>query len=154
ATLALQSVLFDRWVALISLLWILLIAIARLATLNPDNVPIATLLEIVVGLLILSYGSALLVTMDGKSHFAKWLPPNVVETFRTIRRLFAARQGVVLLLPLSILIHVIWLFVFYLIGVSIGAPLSIADAYTIGPIILFAHLLPISIAGWGVREAT
>lgn len=37
-------------------------------------------------------------------------------------------------------------------AVAIGAPLSVLSAITLIPIILFAMILPISVAGWGLRE--
>ena len=41
-----------------------------------------------------------------------------------------------------------------LLAKATGADLSVIDAVTLVPVALFASLLPISIAGWGVREVT
>ncbi|MBL4683159.1 MAG: flippase-like domain-containing protein [Nannocystaceae bacterium] len=43
---------------------------------------------------------------------------------------------------------------FYLCIVAVGAPVSAAQALLIAPLVLAASALPISVGGWGVREAT
>jgi len=41
----------------------------------------------------------------------------------------------------------------YFLAISLGISLSAVDAIALVPVALFATLLPISVAGWGVRES-
>lgn len=42
---------------------------------------------------------------------------------------------------------------FYFASLAVGAELNVATAFVLAPLILLAMLMPISIGGWGVREA-
>jgi uncharacterized membrane protein YbhN (UPF0104 family) len=64
-----------------------------------------------------------------------------------------ARSSVVaLLLWTGLLGQLVAIVAFFLVGRSVGAPLSLVDcAVTLAPSLLVA-LVPISLGGWGVRE--
>ncbi len=63
------------------------------------------------------------------------------------RRIFSQAFG------LSLLVHMGVISVMYLLGDSMGVPLGLASYLAVMPPVLLASSLPISIAGWGVRES-
>lgn len=56
------------------------------------------------------------------------------------------------LLP-SLAGHVMAVLVLFVIAKGLGMTLSLNDALLLGPVILLATMLPLSIGGWGLREA-
>ena len=65
--------------------------------------------------------------------------------------LFVSNQKFIIIL-LSFLIQITNVIVFYLIATSLNIGLPITYGFIIIPMILFVSALPISLAGWGIRE--
>ncbi|MCG2671841.1 lysylphosphatidylglycerol synthase transmembrane domain-containing protein [Bradyrhizobium sp. GCM10023182] len=55
---------------------------------------------------------------------------------------------------LSLLVHVLTAVIAWCVVQSIAAPVSLAQVFLLVPPVMLITLMPISIAGWGVREAT
>jgi glycosyltransferase 2 family protein len=55
---------------------------------------------------------------------------------------------------LSLLVHVLTVVIAWCVVRSIAAPVSFGQAFQLVPPVMLITMLPISIAGWGVREAT
>jgi len=55
---------------------------------------------------------------------------------------------------LSVLVHVLAVFIAWCVVQSIGAPVTFGQIFQLIPPVMLITMLPISIAGWGVREAT
>jgi uncharacterized membrane protein YbhN (UPF0104 family) len=55
---------------------------------------------------------------------------------------------------LSVLVHVLAVFIAWCVVQSIGAPVTFSQIFQLIPPVMLITMLPISIAGWGVREAT
>ncbi|MCG2630413.1 flippase-like domain-containing protein [Bradyrhizobium sp. WYCCWR 13023] len=55
---------------------------------------------------------------------------------------------------LSLLVHVLTAVIAWCVVQSIAAPVSFAQVFLLVPPVMLITLMPISIAGWGVREAT
>ncbi len=55
---------------------------------------------------------------------------------------------------LSLLVHVLAVVIAWCVVQSIGAPVMFSQIFQLIPPIMLVTMLPISIAGWGVREAT
>ena len=55
---------------------------------------------------------------------------------------------------LSILVHVLAVVVAWCVVKSIAAPVLFGQTFQLVPPVMLITMLPISIAGWGVREAT
>ncbi|WFU83936.1 lysylphosphatidylglycerol synthase transmembrane domain-containing protein [Bradyrhizobium sp. CIAT3101] len=55
---------------------------------------------------------------------------------------------------LSILVHVLAVVIAWCVVQSIAAPVSFAQVFLLVPPVMLITLMPISIAGWGVREAS
>jgi uncharacterized membrane protein YbhN (UPF0104 family) len=68
------------------------------------------------------------------------------------RVIFSKRRGV-LVSSLSLLVHVLTSVIAWCVVQSIAAPISFGDVFLLVPPVILITLMPISIAGWGVREA-
>ena len=55
---------------------------------------------------------------------------------------------------LSLLVHVLAVVIAWCVVQSIAAPVSFAQVFLLVPPVMLITLMPISIAGWGVREAS
>jgi len=69
------------------------------------------------------------------------------------RALFSLRRGPKIA-ALSLLVHVLAVVIAWCVIQSIAAPVKFEQAFQLVPPVLLITMLPISIAGWGVREAT
>ena len=52
----------------------------------------------------------------------------------------------------SLFIHLINIVVIYILAVDLGIAISFLASFVLFPIVILFMLVPISIAGWGVRE--
>ena len=68
------------------------------------------------------------------------------------RRVFSGRSGVLQLVT-SLAVVATYLAVYGLAARAVGVDLSTGTLMTVVPIILFSMVLPVSVSGWGVREA-
>ena len=71
----------------------------------------------------------------------------------TNRVLFSSRSGPKIA-ALSLLVHVLAIFVAWCVIQSISAPVLFTQIFQLIPPVMLITMLPISIAGWGLREAT
>lgn len=69
------------------------------------------------------------------------------------RVIFSARRGP-LIAVLSLLIHVLAVVIAWCVVQAIAAPVSFGQVFLLVPPVMLITLMPISIAGWGVREAS
>src|SRR5437899_7235600 len=69
------------------------------------------------------------------------------------RVLFSAKRGPIVAI-LSLLVHVLAVVIAWCVVQSIAAPVSFGQTFLLVPPVMLITLMPISIAGWGVREAT
>jgi glycosyltransferase 2 family protein len=64
-----------------------------------------------------------------------------------------SRTGWGLLIPLSLLVHILSSLILYLVAVALGAELNLVQVFQISPLLLLVQVLPVSFGGWGAREA-
>jgi glycosyltransferase 2 family protein len=85
----------------------------------------------------------------------EWLPTKHIHACAVIanRVLFDRYRGPVIAVQ-SLSIHVLTVVVAWAVVQSIAAPATFAELFLLIPPIILITMLPISIAGWGVREAT
>jgi glycosyltransferase 2 family protein len=69
------------------------------------------------------------------------------------RVIFSRRRGPKVIV-LSLLVHVLAVVVAWCVVQSIAAPVTFGQIFQVIPPVMLITMLPISIAGWGVREAT
>ena len=68
------------------------------------------------------------------------------------RRMVAAPRMILPVVALSLTIHGLVVVIIWLLGRGLALPLGFVDCLVFVPIILLLSAVPISIAGWGVRE--
>ncbi len=67
--------------------------------------------------------------------------------------LFSAKHGPKVT-ALSLVVHVLTAVIAWCVVKSIAAPIGFGEVFQLVPPVVLITMLPISIAGWGVREAT
>ena len=92
----------------------------------------------------------LLLKLMHLSHFEK----QVEETYRSIYEFSRHRKAIFQLLLVSVLFQILGIYIIFLIGKSLDIKMSIGLYFLLIPIIMIITLIPISIAGIGVRESS
>ena len=69
------------------------------------------------------------------------------------RVIFSRKRGPKLAV-LSLLVHVLTIVITWCVVQSIAAPIVFSQIFQLIPPVMLITMLPVSIAGWGVREAT
>jgi hypothetical protein len=69
------------------------------------------------------------------------------------RVIFSKKHGPAIAIQ-SVLVHVLAVVIAWCVVQSIGAPVLFGQVFQLVPPVMLITMLPISIAGWGVREAT
>lgn len=109
------------------------------------------------GMLLAAAGSGLVVLGLVGAGIARWAPPGPARFAATflpaLRTAWCARGRWLAQLLLCLAIVGTYLGVFALASASVGAVLSWTAVLALVPLALLTMLLPVSIAGWGMREA-
>jgi uncharacterized protein (TIRG00374 family) len=85
--------------------------------------------------------------------FMKWRAFNMIADFSSeARKLSRNKRGATTLLVLSLAIHVMNVVILYIIAQSLSIEITFLNSIVLFPPVLFMSMLPISVAGWGVRE--
>jgi uncharacterized protein (TIRG00374 family) len=66
--------------------------------------------------------------------------------------LFSSFNSITKILFLSLIIQLITIYVFYIIFHSISSAVSFENCFILIPVVMLVSMLPISFAGWGLRE--
>lgn len=151
AATATKSILLDRISGFAGIVAIVLVTI-------PLLVPMLQSFEMKLGLMLIAVG----VLAGIFSVFVLRRLPQRVRTGRLLGGLWRfaslgleimrSRRGALYVFGLSVLIQAINVFVLYTLGQGLAIPLALSQYFVFMPIVLFLSMLPISIAGWGVRE--
>jgi len=80
---------------------------------------------------------------------AAWLS----HLLHNLRLLLVNKKLALVSLFYAILGHSCYSLFVYIIAQSLGSPLSLVDSLTLAPWVLLAAIIPLSIGGWGLREA-
>jgi uncharacterized membrane protein YbhN (UPF0104 family) len=148
---ATQSVVYDRISALIAVTILLLLSIPWLSLFFSSTEPMVSILGSV---LLLVIGCIFLLTADKTVLFIfpTSFRSHIKEYSGTARKVFLSRTGLKVIM-LSLLIHFSVACAVWLLARSMLIPLNITQVVLLMPVILFITAIPISIAGWGVRES-
>lgn len=146
------SVILDRFCALAASLFVVTLTLPVLFTLVEDpaarwSIP----LLIVAG----SAGIAFLIALGGRAgQFAgRWRALRPLVAFGVAARRFSAQAVPVgAALVLAAVIIAFTMLTVWLIGLSIAAELSLIHCLVLVPPVILVAMIPVSIAGWGVRE--
>jgi glycosyltransferase 2 family protein len=151
---ATYSVLIDR---IVGVLMLALIVIACLPwTMKLIHDPMARLVLLVIGFGAVA-GGAIFLLMG--TRFRRWLDPwpltrHLSAASRIAATLCASPPSIGYVIACSITIHLITIVSAWCCIKAIAAPVSLAQVLFLLPPVLLVATIPISIAGWGVRETT
>lgn len=145
----LYSVLADRYYGVVGLILLNILVLYWLRTTIP-----ASMFTVISVMLLAMCGGLLFALLISQFHFLKnikiiqmlyELSNALVNSIGSLAHLFT-------LLFLAVLSNFLTIFATYLIALSLNLPISLLDLLGLMPAITLITLLPISFAGWGVRE--
>ena len=143
------SVLIDRIMGLLGLVLLNLVAIIFHSTLLEPKMRtmlISLLLMVVAAVLVLTFPFSLIF-------FQRRGPLGILHRLaRRIQQTMASPMQFIVQLGLAILVHLIVLASFYLLALGVGLQYPFSVYLTLVPPAFLMTILPISLAGWGVRE--
>jgi uncharacterized membrane protein YbhN (UPF0104 family) len=149
---AIRSILLDRACGFLVLVVLYALGLPFLLKILPDpqerGAVVAVLAIAIVGLLAL----VSLDRMPGPILRLRLMTP-FAELSRASRRLFIDPRRCAAVLALSIVTIALTVLAFKLIGDAVGSRLSLGSWMMIVPPVTLIQLVPVSLAGWGVREA-
>ena len=82
-----------------------------------------------------------------------WITRTVLDFGPSIHAAWLSDKQWIVQSALSLAIVLTYVAVFYLCAVAVQTPLPVVAALTIVPMVLLSMLVPLSIGGWGIREA-
>jgi len=150
--LAVSSIILDRLVAILGIVVVIAICLpltARVLT-SSEMMPG---IELMVGAILL--GTLMLLVVPYR--VTRWIKglqlwgrlcAKLIEQVQQLRR----PRLILLGIGLSVAIHMLSIVMILMIARALGLALAPWEAAALIPLVLFFALLPISIAGWGVRE--
>ena len=151
AAAATQAILLDRIAGFAGVVVVLLVTI-------PFLVPILQSLEMEIGLVLVAAGAlgfivSIFVLRRLPAALQERRGVSVVARFAS-RGLGIARsgRGAIFVLGLSIMIQVANVVILFVLARGLSMEISLTQCLLFMPTVLFLSMLPISIAGWGVRE--
>jgi len=149
-TMALASVLADRYIGFAAMLSLGLIALPfGISKISGADAGWAIPLEWIIPLIAITFitVSFIIFTLKIGSRFSK-----VKDFYEYFLKLKNSPSILLKSFGLSIIVQVIGIFAVYLISVGIGAKTSLVEFFLFVPIINTITALPISMSGLGVRE--
>jgi uncharacterized membrane protein YbhN (UPF0104 family) len=151
---ATYSIFVDRAIGLIALAIIIVASLPWSYNLisNPDG----RLALLFVDFAALAGGAGFLILgMLQWPWLKRWWVTHHIHACAVIanRVIFSRRRGPKIAV-LSLLVHVLAVVIAWCVAQSIGAPVTFGQTFQVIPPVMLITMLPISIAGWGVREAT
>jgi uncharacterized membrane protein YbhN (UPF0104 family) len=148
---AVASVLADRIAALLGLFALCIV----LAPFISGILGMPAALQIVAACLLLLAAAGLFIVWGNRllRLFASFAPlRHLADLVGSLRLVFGKIAPAAKMIALSALIHFIGGFSVFLIAKSIGITIAAMTCISLFPFIILATVLPISFAGWGVRE--
>ena len=151
---ATYSVLVDRAIGLIALAVIVIVSLPWSYELVANHRGRIALLLVDVGALGAGLGFLLLGYLSWKWLKTFWPTKHVHACSVIANRVIFNRRSGPKIAVLSLSIHVMAVVIAWCAVRSIAAPAGFEQLFMLVPPIMLITMLPISIAGWGVREAT
>jgi glycosyltransferase 2 family protein len=147
------SVVLDRALALTALLIVALLSLPLPTPFDQGHIIPRSVGLVAGGGLAAAYGGCLVVRTVRASRIWAPLPQWTRDLVVSGSWSLTSRTGLFGLIPLSMLVHFLSFGAIFLAAHAVSVPLTLSVVLAIGPVVLLAHVLPISIGGWGVREA-
>ena len=150
-TRATYSVLLDRYIGVLALAACVAAGLYWSFALIAD--PVARIVLVVIGLGFLVGGLAFLALGHWPA-LARWkLTRNLAELSVMAGKMLSARGSAPAIVLVSLVIHVLTAVQAWGIAQGIGARLGVGDAFLLVLPVMLIATIPVSIAGWGVRES-
>lgn len=151
---ATYSVLLDRIFGVFVLALIVAACLPWTLQLIREPVPRAVLLVIACG----AIAGPLLVLLAG-THFDRWLRQwaitrHVAAAAEAAAKICRSLRSAAIVVGCSIVVHLLTVSVAWCCAKAVAAPVGFAHILFLMPPVLLIATLPISIAGWGVRESS
>jgi hypothetical protein len=151
---AIRTVLLDRMTGLISLIFLIAATYGVIESYFPKEWALKGSQLIVVpilgALLITLYNGAKISKFLEKFEYLKWIRTFLYEA----SVLFGVGWTALYTISISIIIHSIGALCVWILALNLGLNINYTVVLAFLPLISLAQLVPVSIAGWGVREGT
>jgi uncharacterized membrane protein YbhN (UPF0104 family) len=150
---AVEAALLDRVIGVIALTLLILVGFAQFLALLPNEtlrtsaiLLLAAAWSAVFAFLILGRASGLCGRLLGR-----W--PWLASLASTGRHLFTDSRAAGLALALGLVVHLLSVAMFILLFRGLGLPISTWLCLAVVPMVMLITMIPVSIAGWGLRES-
>jgi glycosyltransferase 2 family protein len=149
--LSINSVIIDRMIALVALGLLVMITLPLLADIAGFNAMTVWLCVAIMGI----FGLWGLANAERLFEPVRHLRPVhwLLYFIGCLRLMIKYPAASLLSLLYALFAHVSYCLATYVLGQSLGADISILQCLTLVPLVLLAITMPISIGGWGIREA-
>ncbi len=151
---ATYSVLIDRITGVFTLALIVIACLPSTFSLIHDSIPRAVLLAIGAG----AIAGTLVFVLIGvrfRQWFDRWmLTRHLAAASRITAALCSSHRSATIVITCSVAIHLITVVAAWCCVKAVGAPVSFTQILFLMPPVLLIATLPVSIAGWGVRESS
>lgn len=146
---AFYGVFIDRVLGLVGLLILNLVA----NILNPELLPpgMFLIINLIIGGGLL--GFMLLIGLRRFEVLRNWRPSRMFHTISVhLQQVLSTPRQVAVQLGLSVAVHFLSLMAIFLVGRSVEMPFDLLTFLIVVPPVLLLTLIPLSLAGWGIRE--
>lgn len=154
---ALMSVALDRLVALIGLALLAALGLYFLPGITDDAMPLGIISALVLGVaagvvLFLAFGVLTLprrlLAIPGLGRLMAW----ITEASLIARAVLLKPGTAISVIALAVGVHGFAVISILVLAEGLGIPLSAEAAFALVPPVILASVIPVSYAGWGVRE--
>ena len=146
-----RSVILDRVVGLAGLILLVALGLPFVSSATTDPAALWSLMAIVLSA---AAGMALLLSLD-KMPFSRWRrgPLRTLDDLAVdARRLFFAPGSAAFSLGLSLVVHVGSATIVLVLALGMEIEIGLLECLILVPPVILVSVVPISMAGWGVRE--
>lgn len=149
--LALRSVILDRLAGLVGLILLVAAVLPFLFQITASSVAHGTMMGLialaVTGLtMVLVFDRLPMAALGGRIY------ESLVHLSKDARKLLLASRRAPLVLGFSTFIHVLSALTVFCLAQGLGIAIGIVECLVLVPPVIMLMVLPISLAGWGVRE--
>ncbi|MFN4283660.1 MAG: YbhN family protein [Alphaproteobacteria bacterium] len=150
---AVEAVLLDRVIGVIALLLLVFAGFADFVAALPDAAMRHSAILLVAAVSAVAAGFLAFGRIDAVTRkiFRPW--PWLGDLAAAGRHLFAGGRTAIAALVLALAIQALSVAIFYLLFRGLGLTLSWRECFAVVPMVMLITMIPISFAGWGLRES-
>jgi len=143
------GVFIDRFVGLAGLLILNIVALLFNRNILPQNIYFALLA--ILALLFFALITLLFVYRFRLFRTNKWFA-YIGQLSERYYQVYASPSSLAVQIGLSVIIHLLAMTAFYVLGIGVGLDYPLSVYLVLVPPVVLLIILPISLAGWGIRE--